>query len=164
MMTQTLDALRHIARCNDYAVLEAFRHFRSDLLAACPERERLGSEVPPQLRTVDGQDLPGLWEKNAAYNLPSGPAIQAARELLVLAAEDEHLAFLVIDAFSNRPDDREAVGEILAIGFVGAVWLCLLSTEFTFKSRNMTIKKRAFSDQQIKTLATIARAILVKKR
>lgn len=73
--------------------------------------------------------LLGFLDAHATEDLDDATAVAVARWLLVGAAEAPSRERLVLDCVQNWPDEKLPIGETLAYGVVGALWLILLSTE-----------------------------------
>jgi hypothetical protein len=153
------NALKLLALSDDFSVIRAFEHFHDYLLDHVVQtRSELLEAVPTELRMIAGVDLLDSLDKNAHEKLSRGDSIRLARQLLTAFSESSGFEAVVVQSLEQWKDDRQLVDVILAIGVVGAVWICLASTEFEIKGARGTIRKETVSTEQLKAIAELIRA------
>lgn len=153
-------ALGQVAVASDFVIAGSF----NELAAKLNERfsassDDLAATLPSELRFMDGESMLGFFDRNAHRELDDESSLRIARQLFALAAANEETAPIVSETLSGFRDNRQMVGEILAIGVVGAVWLIVASTSFSFRTPAGTIKKQKVSASVIQAFAELARAI-----
>lgn len=160
-MTANIEAaLGRVAIADDFTISSAFadlhRLLHSSFGAPLEELER---GLPEELKFIDGKVTLGFFESAAAEELDDQESLRIARRLFALAAVDEDIAPTVVDVLDSFSDDRQMVGEILAIGAVGAVWLIIASTAFSFKTSSGQVRKDKVSPALIKSFADLVRSV-----
>lgn len=154
------EAMKQLALADDFTVVRAFETFHDALIQGSTQSiDTLIEAIPEAVRSDSGGDVAEILRQHAAAPLSEGDSVKLARLLLTAFAEDEAFAPLVVDSLANWRDDRQLVDVILAVGAVGAVWICLASTSAAFQGRWGKIEKAPMTEQQLNGIAAITRGI-----
>jgi hypothetical protein len=152
--------LARIALADDFTAGRVFKIFHDFLATRFPRpTSELEASLPENLKNVDGTGVGEFFEQRADAQLGYSESVGVARRLLVLAAGDAAAAPVLNDAFDAYADDKQMVGEILAIGIVGAVWMTIASMSFSFRTGSGEIKKSETSSALVKSFAEVVRAL-----
>lgn len=147
-------AIRTIALSSDLVILRAFEHFHDQLLRGASttfEQMEAGLKPVPSYTELVSP-LIKLLARNPDQSLNPTDSVDLARRLFVGFVEYPPFEPLVTQCIENWPDNVQRVSTILTVGVVGAVWLCLISTSFTYKSDGVEIQKNAISPEQLREL------------
>ena len=151
MTGSSREALRRLAESNDFVAIRAFEEFHSRLLESInADPMRVEEGIHPE-----AEDLWRLLKTNASKLLDDDDAVSIARHLLAAFAEHEEFAHTVSDCLENWPDDTQAVGKILAVGLVGAVWMCIASTTVVYEGEHIRAVKQPFTAEQIEASSEV---------
>jgi hypothetical protein len=154
-------AMKRLALATDFEAVRIFEAFAKQIThSVTVSRDELAATVPADLRIAGGTDVIAQLDRRADEVLSPGTSVQSARGLLVLAAEDRELAVLVNEAHESWRDDRQLVDIVTTIGLVGAAWMVLASTRFSFKDGKFEIEKVANTSEQLEAFAAVIRAVL----
>lgn len=149
-----------VQEADDFSIVRAFEQFHNQLVSGLrksPE-ELLSSQSVELNDTFDSEKLEWLII-NKDRQLSPEDSVKAARLLLDQFASDPNFSELVVESLQEWEDDRQLVGEILALGTVGAVWMCLASSEFTYNNGKFKIHKKATTAEQLSALADLAKSL-----
>ena len=158
-MTAQHEALIRLATANDFEVYQLLHAFHDLVLGSLPEGQTaLQIGLPPELVSDGATDPKSIIASRHDQPVETTNPRGATRQLLLLVAQDAQLAPLLLHAFDEVRDDRQLIGEVLAIGTVGAVWIVLAGLEFELNTPLGPVRKSC-DPKTIDALANLARAL-----
>lgn len=140
------DAIRAIARADDFSIVRAFEYFHRELSQAL---QAPLSELEDLCTGEHAAGLLALLRDKEDQALGDTSSILLAREILVDAAEDPGLQPVVLRCVTEWPDDRKSVGLVLEFGILGLAWLIAMTTEVRYKDGRLEVHKRAVSPHAV---------------
>lgn len=149
-----VSAIQTIALSRDLVVIRAFELFHDQLLR---EADGTLDQIEDGLKSVLGNvevisPMLQALKLHGDQPLPPTDSVDLARRLFVEYAQHPPFEPLIIRCIEEWPDNVQRVATVLSVGVVGAVWLCLMSTSFTYKEGGVEIHKDALSAEQIHEL------------
>ena len=144
-------ALLLLARASDFEAVRAFEYFHDRLVDGLTVSAVQIQQNIEKLATTDShiEALASAIGEYSESTLNEVESVAVARYMLSLFAINESYTPIVADCVENWPDDRQTVGKILAVGVVGAVWMCIASTSVIYTNGDLEIHKDPFTSEQI---------------
>ncbi|MEZ2352213.1 hypothetical protein [Caballeronia sp. RCC_10] len=156
------DAMKLIALSDDVTIVRSLEQLHA-LLSEAPMQSLESVEKEVVVKADGSPDIVNflsLIREASDRSLSPMDSVRAARWLLTMLADRDQSKALVVHCIENEPKDRLKVGTVLTVGLVGAVWIWVATTDFSYADGKIEVHKAALEPEQIKLSAEILKGKL----
>lgn len=141
------NAIKALVCADDFAVVRAMEFFLDEVSEEINRSAISKDELLALASTAEGLDGIGDLLENKMI-LSASDTVKIVRKLFAFAAENKQAKF-VEHCLKDWPDERQSVGEILAVGTVAAALLLILTTSISYRDGQIVIEKTVVIPQKM---------------